>query len=174
MRPAVSSGFRAAQLAVIVYILLYIYTSAQHALFLSLCHVYLLPLSWFSAAGHLSFCWAFVCLPRSAVLMFALGIFDKISIGTCSSAHTISCLLLSLFVSLAWGTYNSHLNSIKRRRFLAWRTSDSSFFIQQNLLKRKRRLAVSLSGPSRQTRAPQQSPCLPKQVCILERNPRGD
>ncbi len=44
----------------------------------------------------------------------------KISIGTCSSAHTISCLLLSLFVSLAWGTYNSHLNSIKRRCFLVW------------------------------------------------------
>lgn len=41
--------------------------------------------------------------PRSAVLLFALGIFDKISIGTCSSAHTISWLLLSLFVSFAWG-----------------------------------------------------------------------
>lgn len=41
MRPVVSSGFRAAHLAVIVYILLYIYTSTQHALFLSLCAMFI-------------------------------------------------------------------------------------------------------------------------------------
>lgn len=94
----------------------------------------------FITVGHLSFPALSLCpTPRSAELLFTLGILDKISMGTCSSSPTVSGLLLTLCCSLAWGIFASPLNSMCCfHLFLclsdALKMLDDSFFTERKLL----------------------------------------